>query len=111
MTDIAWEEDDESGPDVVGPTGVQVARPEDARRASLTHDPMQLRAGRLKDMVESVERSDTYVVCHKTLDQPANAAVCRGSWDTVYTTPVQIAGRLGFIEEVDESSYDAVEVE
>lgn len=62
---------------------------------------MQLQPGRLKDMVETVQKKDGYVICHKTLDRGVPGAVCRGSYDKLFTTPIQLAERLGLVEWVE----------
>jgi hypothetical protein len=62
---------------------------------------MQLRAGRLRDMVESARRADSFIVCHQTLpggrEQPA---VCRGFADRFSTNFLRIMERLGGWHEV-----------
>lgn len=40
---------------------------------------MQLRAGRVRSMVDESLAADTAIVCHKTLD--GERAVCRGFWE------------------------------
>jgi hypothetical protein len=58
---------------------------------------MRLHAGRVRGMVAAVKRDDGCIPCHKTIDLEEQA-VCRGQFDTVKTTPLQIAERLGRIE-------------
>lgn len=41
---------------------------------------MQLKPGRVKDMVQEALAEDTAIVCHDTLQTNANG-VCRGFWD------------------------------
>lgn len=62
---------------------------------------MDLKPGRLKEMVEGARRDESTIVCHETLAQwdghgQKNAA-CRGFFDRFPTTPLQIAERLGLI--------------
>ena len=58
---------------------------------------MHLQTGRVRNMVEQVREDQSCIPCHKTLDLDEQA-VCRGQFDIVKTTPLQIAERLGFIE-------------
>lgn len=59
---------------------------------------MRLEPGRVEGMVE--ECGDTGCIpCHKHLDGPGQA-VCRGFFDRHRNQPLQIAERLGMIEEV-----------
>lgn len=82
----------------LGKTGLRVMRERCSTCIFRPGDLMQLRSGRLKDIVESAKKADSYVICHKTLERGVPGAVCRGSFDTLYTTPIQLAQRLGFIE-------------
>lgn len=92
------EDDDEAGPPpVVGATGIRVHREMCSTCIFRPGNLMNLNPGRLKDMVETVRESDTFVVCHQTLSD-AEGVVCKGSWDKIETSPVQIATRLGFID-------------
>jgi hypothetical protein len=86
----------------VGKTGLRVSREMCSTCIFRPGNLMSLNSGRLKDMVESVKANDSYVVCHQTLGTRANV-VCKGSFDTIYTTPVQLAERLGFIEWIEPS--------
>lgn len=59
---------------------------------------MQLQPGRVRDMVREIKKTDGCIPCHKTLDFKEQA-ICRGQFETVPTAPIQIAERLGCIEE------------
>ena len=74
-------------------------------------NPMFLRAGRVADMVRSCEANDGYIICHETLDETReddstrpmteNEAACRGYVDAGHWPQLlQVAERLGFLEEV-----------
>lgn len=65
---------------------------------------MDLRSGRLRDMIDTAKENDTAVVCHESLD--FDNAVCRGFFDRHWTTPLQWAARLGYITEVDPANFD-----
>lgn len=57
---------------------------------------MHLQPGRVKGMLAEVERHQSCIPCHETLDDEQQA-VCRGQFDTLKTQPLQIAERLGAI--------------
>lgn len=60
---------------------------------------MNLEPGRVEGMVADATSDDGCIPCHKTLgDEPA---VCRGFFDRHRTQTLQIAERLGYVEEVD----------
>lgn len=59
---------------------------------------MHLREGRLKEMVEKSLENESAITCHSTLDR--DNAVCRGFYERYQTQPLQVATRLGMIEEV-----------
>jgi hypothetical protein len=59
---------------------------------------MQLRPGRVRQMVSEARANESAIICHTTLDGPN--AVCRGFFDRFATAPLQIAERLGYLEEV-----------
>lgn len=44
-------------------------------------------------------RNDSTIVCHQTLD--GDNAACRGFFDNHKTAALQIAERLGLIQEID----------
>jgi hypothetical protein len=54
--------------------------------------------GRLKQMVDGAIANDSAIICHSTLD--GDNAVCRGFFDRHKTSPLQVAERLGLIENV-----------
>jgi len=63
---------------------------------------MDLRRGRVAQLVREAKRDESCIICHATLDGGRRrAAVCRGFFDLHPTAPLQIAERLGRIE------YDA----
>lgn len=100
--DPDWEpsDEDEGPPSCVGGRGLRVRRERCATCIFRPGNLMNLNPGRLRDMVAQVREHDSYVVCHQTLSEPLGA-VCRGSFDELYTTPVQIATRLDAVEWVD----------
>lgn len=57
---------------------------------------MQLKSGRVKEMVEASKRNESAIVCHQTLG--GDNAVCRGFFERFPTVPLQIAEHLGLIE-------------
>jgi hypothetical protein len=57
---------------------------------------MQLRSGRVREMVDEARGHESAIVCHQTLD--GDNAVCRGFFERYPTTPLQIAERIGLIE-------------
>lgn len=59
---------------------------------------MQLRSGRVRQMVDEAKANDSAIICHKTLD--GDNAVCRGFFDRYPTAPLQIAERMDRIREV-----------
>jgi hypothetical protein len=59
---------------------------------------MSLMPGRVREMLAEVRRSDGCIPCHETLGLPEQA-VCRGQFEVLKTAPLQIAERLGVIEE------------
>jgi hypothetical protein len=60
---------------------------------------MQLRGGRVRQMVDDARRHDSAIICHQTLD--GDNAACRGFFDRYPTQPLQLASRLGLIVEVE----------
>jgi hypothetical protein len=60
---------------------------------------MQLRSGRVRQMVDEAREHDSAIICHKTLD--GDNAVCRGFFERWPTTPLQLAERLGLITWVE----------
>lgn len=93
-------DDEAAPPSCLSPSGLRVQREQCSTCIFRPGNLMHLHSGRLKDMVDSVTRDDTYVVCHQTLSEPLGA-VCKGSFDTVRSTPVQIAERLGFVDWIE----------
>lgn len=61
---------------------------------------MQLRAGRVRQMVDEARANDSAIICHSTLRETSDEgnAVCRGFFDRFATAPLQIADRLGLID-------------
>lgn len=69
-------------------------------------NPMHLRPGRVKEMVEESVAADAAITCHQTLpynETGALPAICRGFYDAHgdRVSTLQIAQRLDFIVEVD----------
>lgn len=67
---------------------------------------MNLRPGRVKQMVEGSIADEAGITCHKTLyGQAEQEAVCRGFYDAHgdKVRTLQIAARLGVIEEVHDA--------
>jgi hypothetical protein len=54
---------------------------------------MELKAGRVRQMVDEAKAAQSAIVCHKTLD--GDNAVCRGFYDRFPTQPLQIAAAMG----------------
>ena len=63
---------------------------------------MQLRPGRLRQMVTEARERSGYIICHSTLPyvgSPIPPAICRGFADRYSTWQLQVIERLwGFIE-------------
>jgi hypothetical protein len=68
-------------------------------------NPMHLRTGRLKGMVDEACTRQGFIVCHATLPAMApdgyQPAICRGFYDRYSTQALQIIGRLWGFTEVD----------
>lgn len=62
---------------------------------------MDLMPGRLRGMIDEARRNEGCIPCHKHLNTGADA-VCRGFFDRYPTAPLQIAERLGLIQEVND---------
>lgn len=66
---------------------------------------MQLKPGRLQDMVDSATAGEGYITCHQTLRYGANPhageALCRWFYDRYSTRFTQVMSRLGAMREVD----------
>lgn len=60
---------------------------------------MNLRSGRVREMVDAAKADDSSIVCHKTLE--GENAVCRGFFDKHPTRPLKMAEHLGLVKEVD----------
>lgn len=58
---------------------------------------MDLHPDRVPGMLADVERDQSCIPCHQTLDD-RHQAVCRWQFDVCKTQPLQIAERLGHIE-------------
>jgi len=69
---------------------------------------MDLRDGRVEQMVRDAARNQSCIPCHQTLefsDGAAGQSVCRGFFDRHPTAPLQIAERMGLIEFTDLPSH------
>lgn len=55
---------------------------------------MQLKGGRVREMVDSAKDAESTIVCHATLHDPAIHAVCRGFFDRHSTLPLRLAQAL-----------------
>jgi hypothetical protein len=60
---------------------------------------MHLERGRVRQMVDDAKRDESCIPCHKTLE--GDNACCRGFYDKHPTQPLQIAERLGLVNEVE----------
>lgn len=56
---------------------------------------MELRPGRVKDMVDSCKQSGGVIPCHCTLG--GEQAICRGFFELRVTSEIQVAERLGYV--------------
>jgi hypothetical protein len=59
---------------------------------------MQLKAGRVRGMVDEARENESAIVCHQTLD--GDNAVCRGYFERYPTRPLRLAVALGVVREV-----------
>lgn len=83
-------------PPVHDDAGVHVLREKCSTCIFRPGNLMELRPGRLADLVAETRRHDTNVVCHQTLDAE-RAAFCRGSVDESPGQMMRIAERLGAV--------------
>ena len=60
---------------------------------------MDLVPGRLEQMIEGAVRNESSIICHATLT--GDRAVCRGFFDRHKTQPLQLAERLGYLQEIN----------
>jgi hypothetical protein len=60
---------------------------------------MSLAPGRLKGLIQSALKAESYIVCHSTFD--AEPAVCRGFADRYSTNGLRILDRLMGFHEID----------
>lgn len=97
MIDVDETEESEGPPSCVGERGLRIASERCSTCIFRPGNLMTLRPGRVRDMVDDVRQHDSYVVCHQTLGDDLGV-VCRGSYEAAYTSPLQIADRLGFVE-------------
>lgn len=70
---------------------------------------MHLRAGRVKDMVETSISQEAAITCHSTLKHPETPrAICRGFFDSYSNEvfPLRLAKALNAIEYQDEPEDD-----
>jgi hypothetical protein len=59
---------------------------------------MDLRRGRVADMIHEAQAADSAITCHERLwNRRVKQAVCRGFYDHHRTAPLQIAERLDLI--------------
>lgn len=100
-----WDDEEEEAPSCRGPKGLRIQREQCDTCIFRAGNHMSLRPGRVREMLAEVRRTESYVVCHKTLED-AVGAVCRGSYDAAYTQPLRIADRLGYVEWVIEDPRD-----
>ncbi len=62
-------------------------------------NPMNLRRGRVAQMVSWCKRNEGSIPCHKTTyGQAEGEAVCRGFFEKHKTQALQVAERMGLIE-------------
>ena len=61
---------------------------------------MDLRSGRVKDMVDSIRDIEGVIPCHQTLEDEEQA-VCKGQFDAYQTPLVLLALSMGLIEWVE----------
>lgn len=90
-----WEEDDDEPqpPSVVGPNGVRLLAEQCSTCIFRTGNLMHLNAGRLKDMLDEVRATDSYVICHQSLDREVGD-ICKGSNDAHYGQLMRMADRM-----------------
>jgi hypothetical protein len=87
----------------VSPNGVRVLSEQCPTCIFRPGNKMDLRPGRLADICKQAVENDGYIPCHDTYKDgiiEGGKAICRGFWDRYDTTPLQLARRLNFIEEV-----------
>jgi hypothetical protein len=64
---------------------------------------MDLKEGRVKQMIDEAVRNDSCIPCHSHLHQGQRIEpVCRGFYDRHATLPIRLAQVMGLIEWVDE---------
>lgn len=107
MTD--YDEDDSSwNPGVLTPDGRQVVIMKTMCSTCIfrSGNLMQLNPGRVKDMTEQTDASDTNVTCHKTLGTD-QGAICRGSFERRPGQIGRIAERIGALKEITEEEVES----
>jgi hypothetical protein len=63
---------------------------------------MHLQPGRLRGMVDQAKNGGSAIVCHSTLEEGVDNAICRGYWDRHKddVAALTIAEKIGIVEEV-----------
>ena len=64
--------------------------------------PGKLADGRFKSLVQEAVRDESYIICHSTLTDNRDEAICRGFYDNFSTNTLRVWGRIG-------SGYNEVE--
>lgn len=84
--------------DVLGPNGPRLCSHECDTcifkpDSSFRQGPGKLRDGRFKQLVNDAVTSDSYIICHSSLD--GDRAICRGFFDRFSTNILRVWSRIG----------------
>lgn len=63
-------------------------------------DKMNLRRGRVAEMLADIRMRDSYITCHQTLGTGEPGAICKGGSEAHMSQLERIARRLGGVVEV-----------
>jgi hypothetical protein len=104
-----WEDDDGdavTGGDIIGPKGPRVCADKCSTCIFHPGNRMQLRSGRVRQMVQDALDGGGFITCHSTLPSTAGrgqAAICRGFFDSYghLSNIIRIYSRLGGWDEIE----------
>ena len=95
---------------VLGPNGPRLLAEKCSTCVFRPGNPMRLRPGRVKDMVDGALGEGGFITCHKTLSYgeypEVGEAICRGFFDAhgPRSNIIRIYSRLGGFDEVPDPS-------
>lgn len=99
------------GTDCLGASGMRIATAQCTTCIFRPGNKMHLEQGRLATMIATVRATESYVICHDSLDlSPRQQVICHGSFTRIKTRIIQLAERMGFIEWVDPHTLKGTDV-